>query len=381
MDVYVLDTGFERVTPLDNIVSFIWTDRYNQCGDFELTLTVEKQLLHFIQRDYYIEFTESKRLMIVESIEIDTDIESGNTLIVKGRSLESILDRRIIWDQTIISGNFQNGIKTLLQDAIISPSIASRKIANFVFKASTDTTITSLTIDDTQYTGDGLYDVICNLCQQFNIGFKIILNENKQFEFSLYNGVYRTYDQVTTAPVIFSPEYENVINSSYFETSEGLKTVTLVAGEGEGAERKTVTVGTGADIYRRELYTDARDISSTVEGDTELTPAEYNTLLTQRGIEKLNETNNELIKVVDGELETARNFKINEDYFLGDVVQFRDDFHSEAQVRITEVIMSMDTEGYQIYPTFDYKVEYDYLLAESAAIIQAENLNEIEVDL
>ena len=380
MDVYILDTSFNRIKVIDNILSFIWTERYNDVGDFEMTLPFERSLLSIIQRDYYLEFTETDRLMIIESCEITTDVENGSEMIVKGRSLESILDRRIIWNQTIITGNLQNGVKTLINDAIINPSIADRKIPNFKFIMSDDPLVTNCSIDSAQFTGDNLLTVVLTLTQQFGLGFKIILNDNNEFEFSLYAGTYRTYDQLVVPPVIFSPEFGNVISSSYFETAEGLKTVTLVAGEGEGADRVTAIVGSGGGIFRRELFTDARDISSKTD-DGDLTPAEYNKLLVQRGIEKLVDNNNALIKLVDGELETTQTFIINHDYFLGDVVQFRDDYHNEANVRITEVIRSWDDTGYITYPTFDYIVDYDYLLAESEDILQTENTNEIEIDL
>lgn len=49
--------------------------------------------------------------MIVEKIQITSDTEDGNHVTVTGRSLESILDRRIVWGQKLLSGNLQNGIK------------------------------------------------------------------------------------------------------------------------------------------------------------------------------------------------------------------------------------------------------------------------------
>ena len=47
-------------------------------------------------------------------------------------------------------------------------------------------------------------------------------------------------------------------------------------------------LGVGTGLNRRELYTDARDVSSTVDNET-LTDAEYNAQLSQRGLENLAE--------------------------------------------------------------------------------------------
>lgn len=117
---------------------------------------------------------------------------------------------------------------------------------------------------EAQYTGDNLYDVIQKICEEQGIGFKITLNDEKQFVFELYAGSDRSYDQTENPYVIFSPKFENIINSNYIESKASLKTVTLVGGEGEGADRRYTTVGGGSGLNRRELFTDARDISSNV---------------------------------------------------------------------------------------------------------------------
>ena len=263
MDLRVLDTNLNAVSIIDTYESFIWTDRYYEYGDFELYTSMSEEILNYIKQDYYLVNRESEHVMIIEKLLIQSDVESGNHLTVTGRSLESILDRRIVWGQKTLSGNLQNGIRTLLNECIISPSDSKRKIPNFIFKASTDPIITALTIE-AQYTGDNLYDIIQKICSEQNIGFKITLNDNSQFVFQLYAGSDRSYNQTANPYVIFSPKYENILNSNYVESKSALKNVTLIGGEGEGAERKYASVGEASGLNRRELFTDARDISSDV---------------------------------------------------------------------------------------------------------------------
>ena len=188
---------------------------------------------------------------MLSDLQITSDTEDGNHVTVTGRSLESILDRRIVWGQKLLSGNLQNGIKTLLNENVISPSDSNRKIPNFIFKESIDPAITKLKLE-AQYTGDNLYDVIQKICEEQGIGFKITLNDKKQFVFELYAGFDRSYDQTENPYVIFSPKFENIINSNYIESKASLKTVTLVGGEGEGAGRRYTTVGGGSGLNRRE---------------------------------------------------------------------------------------------------------------------------------
>lgn len=349
MDLMILNTNLDAVTVVDNYKSVIWTDRYWQYGDFELYMIMSDSILSQIKQDYYLQRRGSDRAMIIEKILIETDAENGNTITVTGRSLESILDRRIVWGQKTFTGNLQDKVEELLNLCIISPSNPNRKISNFVFKRSTDPIITSLKID-AQYTGDNLYDVINGICEEAKIGFKITLSSDKQFVFELYSGVDRSYDQTTRPYVIFSPKFDNVLNSNYMESRESFKNVALIGGEGEGASRKYTAVGNTSGLNRRELFVDARDISSDVGDDQTLTTEEYEALLNQRGREKLSE--NIDIVSFEGQMETSTTYQFGKDFFEGDIVQIENEYGHGAKVRVLEVVTSENEEGVFVYPTF-----------------------------
>lgn len=349
MELMTLNTEFEAIYIVDTFESLIWTDRYDEAGDFELYQAMDLELLKYIKQDYYFRNDESEHGMIIEQIRVASDTENGNKLIVTGRSFESLLDRRIIWGQKIYKGNLQDAIHSMLDESIIAPKITDRRIPNFVFKASDDPAITSLTID-AQYTGDNLYDIISNLCIKNRIGFKITLNEQNQFVFQLYAGKDRSYNQTKNPYVIFSPAYENIVNSNYLESKKGLKNVTLVAGEGEGASRRTAIVGSASGLERRELFTDARDISSDIGEDEQLTPAEYAKQLKQRGSENLAE--NVFVTSFEGEVEATKMFIYGTDFFIGDIVEVENEYGHEGQAYISEFVISQSDEGIYTYPTF-----------------------------
>lgn len=266
MNLFVLNKELEPIAVLDDYASLIWTDRYQECGDFELTLSPNGDTLKLLQQDYYLWSSESEHAMIIEKLSISTEAEEGSTVTVSGRSLESILDRRIIWGLKSLSGDLQNGVQELLNENVISPSNPDRQISNFIFEPSTDPAITELAIN-AQYTGDNLYETICSICADRDIGFKVTLNEDKKLAFQLYAGVDRSYRQSIRPLVVFSPKFDNLISSNYLESRSGLKNVTLVGGEGEGADRRYTAVGSAIGIDRRELFTDARDISSDISED------------------------------------------------------------------------------------------------------------------
>lgn len=349
MDITVLDKKFVEFAILDVYISSIWTDRFNECGDFELYLPASAEIFDIIKRDYYLRCEKSDRMMIIEDIKVETDSEDGDKVVVTGRSLESILDRRVVWSQTTLSGNLQNGIKQLLTENVINPSKEERKIQNFIFQESTDKAITDLTFE-AQYTGDVLYDVIKSICSESQIGFKITMNDSNQFVFSLYAGKDHTYDQTTLPYVIFSPGYENLTSANYHESSTDMKNVTLIGGEGEGADRKYAAVGNVSGLDRRELFTDARDISSNTGGDEPISNEEYTNLLIQRGNEKLAECK-EVVEF-EGEADTSVMFKYGVDFFMGDLVQIEDAYGHNGIARIMEIVNSTDDSGTSTYPVF-----------------------------
>lgn len=350
MSVFVLDTNFQSVGVVDVFNSFLWTDRYYKYGDFEIYTEANAEILELLKEDYYLWYSNSEHVMIIEDFEVSSDTEEGTKFIYKGRSLESILDRRIIWSQTTLTGNLQNGIKKLLNENVISPSNADRKIPNFIFQDSTDPAITELTLE-AQYTGDNLYDVVSSVCNDKKIGFKVLLNDQNQFVFSLYAGKDRSYKQDTNPYVVFSPDFDNMINSNYIRSKKTYKNVTLVAGEGEGSSRKTVSVGSGSGLGRRELYTDARDLSTTTSNGGTISTSEYNNQLTQRGNEKL--ADYPISESFEGESDTTRMFVFKEDFDIGDIVQNKNEYGQEGRSIVSEMIFSQDEEGFLSYPTFE----------------------------
>ena len=123
--------------------------------------------------------------MIIEDMTITTDMEEGKRLKITGSSLETILSRRIVWNKTVFKKTYkgdttevdtvpllQDAIKQLLNENLISPAMASRKLENFVFDESTDKAITKLTIE-AQYRGESIYDIVSTLCKENKIGFKV----------------------------------------------------------------------------------------------------------------------------------------------------------------------------------------------------------------
>lgn len=239
----VMNKQFERLAVIDEYSSLIWTTRFYKVGDFELCVDIDDKTKGLFQKGFYIMREDDENVGIVEDIQITKNEDQHEMLIISGRFLPSILARRIIAQQTVVNGSISSCVNTLLNDAIVNPSIAARKIPNFK--------LGSYNISQTmqaQYTGDNLLEKVSEICQTYGIGFKTILNSSNEFVFSLFTGVDRSYDQSVNPYVVFSDEYDNLLSSKYVEDYKEIATNVLVAGEGEGADRKTLWVAADTNL-------------------------------------------------------------------------------------------------------------------------------------
>ena len=386
MEAIVYNNNFEIITVVDDYQSMIWTERYSEAGDFELYGAVNSKLAS-CSLENIVRAPGTRRAMIIENINYDIGADA-NKLLVSGRSLESILYRRIIWDQTVVTGRLQDAIYKLLYENAINPSDSNRKLP-LIFERSTDPLITDCSFSSAQFTGDTLYDAIKALCDAFDIGFKIELNDNNQMVFKLYAGQNRSMTQERNPYVIFSEDFDNIISGTFKNSNAKYSNVALVAGEGEGSQRRKLSYTNESTepsgMNRYELFVDARDISSTTDSGT-LSDTEYNEQLQERGSQKLEEVAMEYS--YDTQIDVVNSYIYGKDYYLGDVLQTVSTIaRLQAQIRITEFIRSWENGQYNAYPQFkvislgEYEDElYHPLETETGDVIYTQSGEAIFID-
>ena len=347
MDIYFLNSDFERLGVIDYCASIIWTRRYNKAGDFELYIPVSQEALDLVKINTLVQRADKpESLMIIKSIQLTTDAEAGDFLTITGPSVEAYIGQRIIWQQTNLNGTIAAAVTQLLNENLISPSESARAIAGITVGDVSAAAGQSL---QKQITGDNLLEAIIGILNEYKLGFNLIYS-NGGLAFGIYAGTDRSYNQTENPRVIFSPEFDNFISSEYLHSAENYANVALVAGEGQGAARKTQEVGSESGAERVEIYVDARDISSDTESGT-IPDTEYNALLVSRGQEKLAEAPMELNYT--GQIEPTVNFIYGTDYELGDIIEIINEFGTANAARITEIIESWDENGHTIVPTFN----------------------------
>lgn len=256
--------------------SIIWTERFHGFGDFKLTVPGTLENLQIYQLDYYLYTKGTNKLMIIEQVELNTEYSKQSMLTVSGRSLESILDRRVmhpypIWEGTRLcmhertKGKVKDVIKhytNLLfkqRDSLDTsherhvtgfgwysvdelPSgirkgrpVSSMDIGNI--RANANGTVRNMTrnadyshaaYDDTDpYIMEGSwYKLVQNLTDLTMSGWAIEHDgEDPYYWYGYtYNGVNRTFNQGERPPVVFSPKYDNLSKATYFKSKVSTRT-------------------------------------------------------------------------------------------------------------------------------------------------------------
>lgn len=343
MEIYVLDKEFNTITCIDDYVSLIWTERYSKCGDFELKMSYDSNTMQSIKIDNYISIPKSNKLMIIENIETAYSSEE-HTINIKGRSLEIVLDRRVIHHGWIVKDDVQKSINNFMIMYFLNPDIPNRVVKNMRFISNPRIPIYST---DYNMGGETLYSAFTTMLSDNNLGLSVLYNfEQNTIDVSIFNGVDRSYDQTENEPIVFSTDRENLIEFNYYESAENYANVIYSFGNENWGNRgmEIVDVAGEAGIYRREA-------ALSTEINAESTGGDYRPLLKKAGQAEIKNRNVE--EMFDGVIDSTLYYTYGEDYYIGDIVQLTDNKGHDSKVRISEFIISSDENGLNMYPSFE----------------------------
>lgn len=359
MELYILDSLNRREDVVDDFISLVWTERFSSIGDFELVVSNTLTNRLRFKSDVKLLLNESKRVMIIESIEKKVDEEYRHVLNISGRSLEKILDERVgygslsglntnpKWALTGTPGNIARKmfhdicVAGILDTADIIPNIVEQN----VFPTSTIAESTDLITMEFELAS--LYTSMKNVCDLYDLGFRLVRNaETSTVYFDVYAGCDRTSHQTNFPAVIFSQELDNLKGTSEFMSSASYKTVAYVItpiGSGKVYAIGVDPVSNGFD--RRVLVVRADDLTNAATLATDIQ--------TRGNLELMKSRN---LFAFDGEINESSGYKYGLDYNVGDIVEMRDVDGVVSNLRVTEQIFVSDAEGDRSYPTLSVNI-------------------------
>ncbi|MGE7020405.1 siphovirus ReqiPepy6 Gp37-like family protein [Solibacillus cecembensis] len=354
--IRILSLSMDILGEIDNYESMFFNRSWHGIGAIELRINRYQKYADTLLKDNLILVgTDLNKVFIIKHREIELD-ENGKITenwLVKGYALKSIVAQRItipplhtLHDNK--SGSAETVMKHYVNSHLINPVDGRRKIPQLVIAPDLQRGVHMTYASRFKNAAEEM----STLSLTSGLGWDVALDiGNKKWVFDVMEGRNLVASQSVNAPVIFSPQFESLKSLQYTQSELNYKNVAIVAGQGEGVERRVIEVGNHSAINRHEIFIDARDVAETDDDEQPIPVEKVIQALTDRGQQNLNELLQE--EYLEGQILTNSPFVYQRDYDLGDVVTIQNkDWGVTMDARITDIKEIHETGGFKIEATF-----------------------------
>ena len=324
-------------TALDDFVSLIWRERYQEPGEFQLTIPATAEMLrYFTENTVMITKSGTDTAMFADRVVLKTSSDSGDYLTISGKSAEGLLQRRIVMDRDTVSGTAVDVVNKLIDRNIgaVGYSTASgadaRRYINLLRHGNNAEITSSVSIEPF---GQNLGSLVSETCKAVGCGFRV-RHERGILYHELYTGERRQVE--------FSPRFANIGDTEYTYDTSGYTTHVIVGGSGTGTGRAYGDAYNqnwrrydGCGINARETYENASGTT-----DSGLYAAAQLSMLSKSVTQDCN-----VDVLPDGA------FRYRRDYWLGDTVSVRNPYGITGVKTVSEVTETVDSAGRRVIPT------------------------------
>ena len=337
MELRIYNSNMEFLGIIDNYTSLLWTRKYYETGTFELQMPFSLSNYALIEEGNLIWKDGSKEAGVIEYI-TQTQDSTSNVIKAQGRFLSSYLDRRLIkGTYSVSNGKVEEVMQALLNNATAIPKVECGELQGYTETVTFQATYKNLLTYEQKLSKYA--DIAYRLRPDFIA---------KKIYFETYRGLDRTLEQSDRERIVFSEGFNNLQSATYTYNTQLEKNVCYVGGEGEGSARTIVIAGddTLTGLARKEEFLSATDISS-----DDMTTADYQAALLQRGVDKLNE--DAISESFESSCYANSNFQYKTDYDLGDIVTIKkESWGFQINLRITQIQETYENESMKVELTF-----------------------------
>lgn len=370
MEIFILDALLRPIDIVDVFKSMIWAERFSSKGDFELVVDSTPANKRRFAKETKLAIAKSKRLMIVQKTIEKINANGELLLTVTGSEIVDILDTRlalkasgggVVGTWFITAKTPGNVMRYIFDEICRTGTVSSADIVPFIQAGglyAPGTIVEPAGLIDWEQKPETVYKALTEIADIYDLGFRLYKDPDlAKLYFEVYAGSDRTSQQSTLSPVIFSPDLENIQNTSELtdiSTSYNVVHVLYTYSEtvAEVTTEYTISVVvTDPDILPPEGFNrrvKVLTISSIPEEVVDI-PA----FLTQAGMDELMKSRP--LGAFDGEISQYSQYVYERDYYLGDVVEARGASGATSYMRVEEYIFVQDDQGERSYPTLTTK--------------------------
>lgn len=358
LPIRIMTREFNLLGENDNYESLQLTRSWHGIGIVEMRINRYKKHADKLQRGNIIfphNHTNKGYVIRHREIELDERGKITENWIIRALSLKSWMAQRITvplahtaYDRR--QSNAETVMRHYVNNNVINPVDINRQMQDIILA---DNFQRGENIDwQSRYKNLG--EELAEIGLLSGLGWNVDIDYvNKQYVFHVLEGRSLVASQSDLPPAIFSPEFGTLGELKYTESELDYKNFAIVAGQGEGVDRRIVTVGEGAGFNRYELFVDARDVEEETDDDPpQPIPVEQiEQRLKNRGEQKLAEHEQEIY--MEGQSLTKSRLVYEKDYDLGDVVTLQNKgWGVTMDARIMEIKEIYEAKGKKIELTF-----------------------------
>ncbi|MFL1998343.1 siphovirus ReqiPepy6 Gp37-like family protein [Lysinibacillus irui] len=354
--IRILSLNMDILAEIDSYESMFFNRSWHGIGAIELRINRHMKYANtLLKNNLILVGTDMNKVFIIKHREIELDDQGKITenWIIKGYALKSIIAQRITippehtaYDNR--SGSAETVMKHYVNNNLVNPIDVRRRIPQLVI--APDKLRGIHTVYSSRF--KNVAEEMSTISLASGLGWDVTLDiRNKKWVFDVVEGKNLVAGQSINPPVIFSPQFESLKSLQYTQSELNYKNVAIVAGQGEGVERRVIEVGNYTEINRHEIFIDARDVAETDEDEQPLPEQQVIQALTDRGEQQLNELIQE--EYLEGQILANSPFRYQNDYDLGDVTTIQNiDWGVSMDARITDIKEIHETGGFGIEATF-----------------------------
>lgn len=367
MEIYILDGMLRPIDVVDVFISMVWTERFAEIGDFELIVIADQTNKRRFVDNTLISITESMGVMRVEIIEEKADADGRQILRIRGRDLLSLLEGRVAIERYgmptpgtqpswVIPGiSPVYAIQYMFERVCVYGDLSADDIIPFVQNGQSlypPSTIPEPSDADFEFKPGPLFRAMKEIADIYDLGIRFYKDPDaSKLYFNVYTGNDRTTTQTVNTPVVFSPDMQNLTDTTEFtDRSKHFNVVHVLYIRKNEFDNEVVdeVVVTDDEIAVQNTGLDRRAKVLVVTSISEDIP-DIPAYLYQLGMEEIRKSRP--FGAFDGEVTQHSNYVYGRDYYMGDIVEVRSSTGSSAHMRVVEQIFVQDESGQRSYPT------------------------------
>lgn len=228
------DAQITPVVVIEEPISLIWVTRFNVPGEFELYVPTTTELFSLIKRDMgklIVTRSDKPDIMYIEYIKLIENKETGDYLIIKGRTFDCIMEKRVVgYPTTFNNVPYRTMILQLVRENLSAPTVvitdySADPLTRKISPVSVQSSVTAVSYGSAAYHGENLLAAVDQLLQLKGYGLRTYLSQG-EIVFDIYEGHDRTW-------VVISPRTDMILSSEYEYSIRGQCNAAFVYAEGD----------------------------------------------------------------------------------------------------------------------------------------------------